>query len=138
MHLKNTFIIKSSIFVLVPKDSLEGPLGVLGVRNFRGPLGDVPGTSCAGWIFNLFYIFFFTYSLLTKSLTFFKSIATVFNLTTYKTSTCFKNQFKSIRTTTTLIISSLSVSAVSATKFLLAIKLDLSTLVASSYSFFVG
>ena len=50
MHLKNKFFIKSSIFVLVPWESPEGPLEVPDVRTFRGPSGDVHGTSRAGWV----------------------------------------------------------------------------------------
>ena len=50
MHLKNNFFIKSSIFGLVPWESPEGPLEVPDVRTFRGPSGDVPETSCAGWV----------------------------------------------------------------------------------------
>ena len=46
LHLKNNFSIKSSFFVLVPEGSLEVP----DVRTFRGPSGNVPGTSRAGWV----------------------------------------------------------------------------------------
>ena len=49
LHLKNNSFIKSSIFVLVPGESFECPLEVPDVRTFRGPSGDVPGTSRAGW-----------------------------------------------------------------------------------------
>ena len=41
MHLKNSFFIKSSIFLLVPEESPEGPLEVPGL----GPLEDLQGTS---------------------------------------------------------------------------------------------
>ena len=45
--LKNNFFIKFFIGLGVP----ESPLQVLGFRTFRRPSGDVPGTSCAGWVF---------------------------------------------------------------------------------------
>ena len=50
LHLKNTFFIKSSIFVLVPWETLEGPLEIPDVGTFRGPSGDVLRTLRAGWV----------------------------------------------------------------------------------------
>ena len=47
---KNTFFINSSIFLLVSQKSSQGPLEVLDVRTFRGPSGDVSGTSRASWV----------------------------------------------------------------------------------------
>ena len=34
---------------MVPQESPKGRLEVPDVRTFRGPSGDIPGTSCAGW-----------------------------------------------------------------------------------------
>ena len=57
LHLKKPAFVKLSIFCWSPKSPLEvpwrspgGPLEVLDVRTFRGPSGDVPGTSRAGWV----------------------------------------------------------------------------------------
>ena len=58
LHLKNPFFKKSSIFLMVSWEFPEGPLEVPDVRTFRGPLGDVHGTSRAGWD-----IMFFTWKL---------------------------------------------------------------------------
>ena len=49
LHLKNIFFIKPSIFVLVPYASPEGHLEDTDFRTFRGPSGEVPVTSRAGW-----------------------------------------------------------------------------------------
>ena len=46
---KKFFFIKSSIFVLVPREFLDGRLEVPDVRTFRGPSRDVAGTSRAAW-----------------------------------------------------------------------------------------
>ena len=46
-HLKNTFFIKSSVFLLVPYEFLKSSPKVPDVRWSRGPLGNVPGTSSA-------------------------------------------------------------------------------------------
>ena len=52
MHLKSTFFIKLSFFFV-------GPLEVPDVATFRGPSGDVLGTSPAGWVeLYAFYIEF--------------------------------------------------------------------------------
>ena len=52
MHLKSTFFIKLSFFFV-------GPLEVPDVATFRGPSGDVPGTSHADWVeLYAFYIEF--------------------------------------------------------------------------------
>ena len=62
LHLKNNFFIKLSFFLLV--ESTETPLKIPDVRSFRGPSGDVPGTSRAGWVLaeysmlNIFFNFF--------------------------------------------------------------------------------
>ena len=50
MHLKNIFFINSSIFLLVPSESPEGPPEVQDVRTFRGPSVDIPWTSGVGWV----------------------------------------------------------------------------------------
>ena len=50
--LNNNFFIKSSTFVLVPRESPEGPLQVPDIRTFRGSSGHVPGKFCAGWVSN--------------------------------------------------------------------------------------
>ena len=36
--------------MLVPWEYPEGPLEVLGIRTYRGPSGDIPGTPCASWV----------------------------------------------------------------------------------------
>ena len=50
LHLKNTFFIKSSIFVLVLQESPEGSQEVPDVRTFNGSSWDGPRTSRASWV----------------------------------------------------------------------------------------
>ena len=57
LHLKNTFSIKLSFFLLIPQESPEGPPEVLDVRTFRRSSGYVPrrrmpaGVSCENNLF---------------------------------------------------------------------------------------
>ena len=82
---------------------------------------------------------FLTTSLSTRSLIFFKSTGTAFNLpTTSKSSTFVFKLFELVGTLTNLLMSSLSTSAFNAIKSFLAAKSDVSIPVAWSNSFLVA
>ena len=76
------------------------------------------------------YTAFFTTSLFTTSLNFFKSSGIVFHLSTSKLPNFLKTLFKPVGTLTNLLMFRLSTSAFKARKSLLAPKLDVSTPVA--------
>ena len=81
---------------------------------------------------------FLTTSLYTKSVTFFKSTETVFDLPISQSSTFVFKLFELVGTLTNLLISNLSTSAFKARKFFSAVKSDVLTPVARSQLFLVA
>ena len=69
--LKYSFIIKSSIFALIPRESCEGSVWVPDVSAFGGPSGSGPGASGAGsdtrWSSNIFFPAFNYFSRFSRS-----------------------------------------------------------------------